>query len=158
MQLTDGERLIIAMLCDVMKGLGAKGEFDPEFVAQAIYSGNTWALTNKYSSVFGGTKSDKTVREVYDILDMWAIIEAAGGPSFPGFDGNEETEHASIARFITNSMDQFSDMKGRVDHGVMQLEDYRHMYAHFEGVRNALGSSRLSGEQLQELLKLGNYV
>ena len=40
MNVSDGEKLIIMMLCDICKTLNVKGDVDPELVRSSILSGS----------------------------------------------------------------------------------------------------------------------
>ena len=42
------EKLIIAMLCDVIEALGIKDSIDPAFVRAAVLDGDNWALKWQY--------------------------------------------------------------------------------------------------------------
>jgi len=134
MNITDSERLIILMLCDISKRLKGAPEMDPEFIESALIGGHLWAFKWKYSSIFHGEETDReTVREVCDILDMWENIEisysrltpaerqAVQGQAgvfgqdvkFRGFDGNRETDHLSTARFLIEKLDRYEHFSGR---------------------------------------------
>src|SRR5579871_5297137 len=112
MRLSDGEKLILTMLCDLYRG-ESKREIDPDFVNRTISSGETWALHWKYPHIpFEREATPPLVDEVSDILAMWWLIESSydklgpadkkqledavgpGGkdPKFPGFYGNSERE------------------------------------------------------------------
>jgi hypothetical protein len=39
MTLSDGEKLILVMLCDIYRHLGIKGEVKPDFILETIDSG-----------------------------------------------------------------------------------------------------------------------
>lgn len=154
MELSDFEKMALWMICDVYEKVGAH-EFDPEFVREAIVSGNTWAITERYGAIFGETMPREIVREVCDILDMWLFIEQASDAKFPGFDSNRESRHASAARFYTEHMGSFEQFKGRVDQGVLQLDSYRRMYEKFEPIRSQLGGRvpvKLTKEEVELLL------
>lgn len=89
MELSDAEKLILTMLCEVHAHLNIAGELDPKFVRSALHSGNTWGLRWKYGALYdsvydraydsaydSGARSDPPiVKEVVAILDMWSAIE-----------------------------------------------------------------------------------
>ena len=52
MNLSDGEKLILAMLSEIHEALEIKNGVDPKFVQSAIYSGNFWGLKWQYSGIF----------------------------------------------------------------------------------------------------------
>src|SRR5260370_31721904 len=71
LKLSDGEKLIILMLCELYEHLKVKREIDPTFVASAIRGGHLWSLDWEYPGIFDGHEDNKTtVHEVIDILDM----------------------------------------------------------------------------------------
>ena len=75
MNLSDGEKLILVMLCDIHKALNVKGAVDPDFVSSAISSGNIKELAWEMQGIFG--EKDKPAAEVDQILDMWSTVERA---------------------------------------------------------------------------------
>src|SRR5690349_24945928 len=80
MKLSDGEKLIVMMLCELYRKLGIEGEFDPEFVQSAILTGNPWGLDWKYGELFAVKDAESAdVSEVVDILDMWNSVESSYG-------------------------------------------------------------------------------
>jgi uncharacterized protein len=120
MEISDPERLILLMLCDIYEKLGLD-DFDPPFIRKAITEGHLWALRWRYSHLFGIEEAtDEEVSHVREILEMWNRIEisyadlgpddqqrvraAHSGlaPTFPGFDGNNETTQLGIADMLTN--------------------------------------------------------
>ncbi|WP_202949732.1 hypothetical protein [Escherichia coli] len=76
MQLSDGEKLILMMLCDLYDKNEIEGEIDHTFVRDAIFENQTWALPWKFSGIpFKNTETPRVVKKVLDILDMWRVIE-----------------------------------------------------------------------------------
>jgi Uncharacterized conserved protein len=174
-RISDGEKLILAMLRDLYKHHKVDGEIDPEFVGETIWGGHYWGLEWKYTGLFHGhVDNPRVVSEVVDVLDMWSFIEsgyaklskkdkarveAEAEPFgkhvvFRGFDGNNESEHLSIARFLINDLDRFTSFKGRDLNSHMPMIDaYRRMLVIFEPVRRTLIGGELSASQIIELLK-----
>jgi uncharacterized protein len=172
--ISDGEKLIISMLSDVHKHLEVKGENDTSFVMEAIYGGHYWGLGWKYSGLFHGHKDSKqVVSEVVDVLDMWSFIESACDKLSPkdkarvekeaapfgthvrflGFDGNNETEHLGIARFLIDELERFSSFEGRdLNSHMPSVETYRRMLRVFEPMRSGLVGRELGATELIELL------
>lgn len=166
-RIDDGQRLILMMLRDLSKKMKVEGEVDPDFVAEAIWGGHSWALEWQYSGLFHGHEDDRTnLREVVDILDMWSFVEEAYeklpaaekqllekeiGPlgknvKFWGFDGNNEGERLGIARFLVEKMERFSRFKGRDFNSHMPTTGaYRRMMNVFEPIRKNLGMGRALG-------------
>jgi hypothetical protein len=171
----ESERLMISMLCDISRQLKVKDGIDPEFVAEALYGGHNWALRWQYQGVFHGHEdSQQAVSDVVDILDMWFFIESGYAKlskkdkdrikkeaepfgsyvKFPGFDGNHETEHLGIARFLIEKMDRFSIFKGReLNSHAPLIGPYQRMLAVFEPIRVTLVGRELSATEVIELLK-----
>lgn len=174
-KISDGEQLILMMLRDISKALKVKGEIDPDFVADAIWGGHYWALDWEYSGLFHGHQdSRESVSAVVDILDMWSFLEEAysklpaperrrlekeTGPlgkdvRFWGFDGNNETERLSIARFLIEKMDRFTRFKGRdLNSHMPTTAAYHRMFSIFEPIRANLIGRGLSVDEMISILK-----
>jgi uncharacterized protein YfbU (UPF0304 family) len=74
---------------------------------------------------------------------------------FPGFDGNNESEHLGIARFLINDLDRFS--RFREGHRDLNshfpaLEGYGRMLQVFEPIRKTLVGRGLSVDELVSIL------
>ena len=176
MQLSDGEKLILVMLSEIHKALKIKDGIEPDFVLETIHNNHLWGLTWKYSGIpFSRQEEPHAVKEVVDAMDMWWFIEASYKklstadkkqlkkdadpfgeiPKFMGFDGNYETEHMSIARYLVEHLDRFGSFKRRdFNSHVPLVERYNRMYRLFEPMRPSLiGNNLLSVRQLTDLLK-----
>ena len=175
--LRDGDKLIVALLCDLLRGLGVESEFDPDFIMAALHGGHLWALGRAYGGLFDvGQAHNKTVAEVIDVLEMWRFLEeghaalpAAGKAKvaleagrdsvrFPGFDGNHESRHMDVARFMVDRMDYFPGFAGRGDfnsHWPM-LESYRRMLAIFRPMRSALIGREMDAREIAAVLAAGS--
>jgi len=171
-RLSDGEQLILLMLRDLFKHQKLKSEIDPDFIAETIWGGHSWALDWQYPGIFHNHADRReTVTEVVNILDMWSFIERGyaklsakdkervakeAGRSdvqFIGFDGNNESEHRSVALFLINRLDRFGSFKGRdLNSHCPIIDRYRRMVANFEPVRKTLIGAELSASQIIELL------
>jgi uncharacterized protein YfbU (UPF0304 family) len=162
MNISDSEKLILHMLCDVHEALGIKNGMNPSFIRESVSGGHTWALKHKYSAIFDiENDKDETLKEVLDILDMWRMVEASikelsttelkqvqtdtgiigKEARFEGFDGNHEGEHLAIATFLIDGMGRYQEFKGRNLNTVHTLPTYRRMldvYRRNSG--NALGT------------------
>jgi len=171
----ESDKLIVSMLCDISRQLKVKDGLDPDFVADALYGGHYWGLEWQYTGLFRGHEDSRaSVREVVDILDMWSFMESAylrlskedrerikveadplgGGIEFPGFDGNNETEHLGIARFMIDKMRRFESFKGReLNSHCPLLPSYRRMFGIFEHIRPTLVGRELTANEIIELLK-----
>jgi uncharacterized protein len=175
MNITDGEKLILLMLSELYERLNIEGEINPEFIKSAIFSQNLWGIPWKYSGIpFENQDTPPIVKEVLDILDMWSFIERAyqklseddqkkleedahpfgKDPKFPGFDGNNESEHMNIASFLINDLERFQEFKGRSLNAHMPtLDTYHRMISAFEKIRNTLVSGPMSLAQLTTVLR-----
>lgn len=174
-RLNEGQKLILMMLRDLYNHHDVHGEIDPEFVAETIWGGHHWGLEWQYPGIFGVRSTDpRVVAEVGDILEMWHFIESGyerlsdperaivaqdAAPfgkhvAFPGFDGNNETEHASIARHLVNRLERFTRFQGRdLNSHLPSLDAYRRMLRVFQSIRHTLSRRELSGSQIALLLK-----
>lgn len=180
MELKKSERLILVMLADIYEKLGIKNSVDTKLLTSAIHSDNTWALSWELQGIVGYSPdpTPPAVREVVDILDMWSFIEEAyaifgvlerkkiatdadpfgTNVQFTGFDGNNETEHTSIARFLIEDMGRFSRFKGRdLNSHHPTIETYRRMFAVFEPIRKTLVNRRLTADQVIALLNAERF-
>jgi uncharacterized protein YfbU (UPF0304 family) len=172
--LSNSEKLMTYMLCEMMKKMGNSDEIDPDFVESAIVGGHYWALGWEMQGIFhNDIDAPSAVREVVDILDMWSFIEEAfadltveeqaeikdgteySEPSFLGFDGNNETEHMGIARFMINHLERFTrfkDHKMGLNSHIPVLGRYRAMVREFEPIRAKLVGRRMGLDELKVLL------
>lgn len=173
MQLSQGEKLIIAMLGEIYDHLKIKGEIDHKFVLESIYSGQTWSIEWQYPGLFGAEDPPKQqVTETCDVLDMWNILETSyekltkedkdrvaseaeifgKNPRFRGFDGNNE-RHYGIARHLVDNLGRFEYFKGReLNSHSPSIELYRRMLEVFEQGRPLLGDRRMSANEIIEVL------
>lgn len=177
---SDGEKLITLVLCELFDHLKLKGEFDTSFISSAIYGGHYWAFDWELQGVFHGHADKRaTVSEVVDILDMWsfleeghealdaadkAAVEAGADPfgkhvQFPGFDGNNESEHMGVARFLIEKMGRFQRFGGKrsLNSHSHSVDGYRRMLAVFEPIRAKLVGRRLSADEIIEILNARRY-
>lgn len=181
--LSDGEKLITTMLADVIKGLNIKTDTNIDLVQNVIYGGHYWALGWEMPGLFHDHIDKRSrVSFVVDVLDMWDFLEEAfeklsdddkarlaekADPfgkhvRFPGFDGNNEIEYMSIARFLINDLSRFSrfqDRKHDLNSHHSTLETYGKMYRAFEPIRKTLIHGKaMSVEQLAEVLNARRNV
>ena len=174
--LRDGEKLMLIMLRDLYKHHKIQGDIDPDFVAETINSGHHWGLGWRYPGIFDVSESNPNlVAEVVDILDMWHHIETGyenlsdqdkaevsqeAAPFgqhvvFPGFDGNFETDHMSIAEYLVKFLGRFPRFKDRkMNSHLPTLDAYRRMLQAFQPMQCFLtAGSELFVSQIVELLK-----
>jgi uncharacterized protein YfbU (UPF0304 family) len=177
--LSDGEKLITTMLCQLFKHLNVKSDIDPTFLEAVIDGGHYWALGWEYQNVFHQDEdADTIVSEVVDILDMWRFLERSFGALskkdkdrvaaeakpfgdqvvFAGFDGNNESEHCSVAMFLINQLDRFTEFKSRgLDTHTHKLGAYRRMLSVFEPFRINLTGRDLNAPEIVKILQAGAH-
>lgn len=161
------------MLCELYDKLGVAGEIDPDFLRTAIYTENEWSLAWKYPGIpFEQGKEPPELREVLDILEMWSFIEVSyaelseddknsllsrthpftTAPKFPGFDGNNESEHISISSILIDQLDRFQDFSGRdINAHMPTLEMHHRMLTKFREVREG-NWDLLNADELESIL------
>lgn len=157
MNISDSEKLILLMLSELYDTVGVKGEIDPDFIRSAIFDNKEWSIPWMYPGIpFTEQSTPDVVKEVLDILDMWSVIESSyeqlsaedkilleksaepfgKDPKFDGFDGNNESEHMSTAKFLVHDLHRFDEFKDRYFNSHSQvLEIYRRMLPVFEETR-----------------------
>lgn len=174
MNLTNPEKLILSMLASLHERLDIETE-TAKLISEAIHTGNTWALTWALPGIVGdrAEPNPPEVTEVVNYLDMWSFIEErvqalpswgraeletklGRSPIFPGFDGNNEAEHLSIARFLVGPLKRFDRFSKRdLNSHHPTLHRYAAMYEIFEPLRRSLGFQRaLSREELIRILSV----
>jgi hypothetical protein len=166
------------MLSEIHKKLipVVERDIDPEFISKAICTDNTWAIKWKYTGIFTdySEPDPPEVNEVVNYLDMWSFIEGtyeelsskekefvateAGHfgkhVKFLGFDGNNESEHMSVARFMIHELNSFEEFKDReLNSHMPTLGRYRRMYTIFEPLRRSLLNGKLKLDDLVLILK-----
>ena len=173
-RISDGEKLILLMLCDRYKHQKVDSDIDPWFVSEAIGWGRYWALVWKYDMFSSHVDSPRVVTEVCDVLDMWSFIERGYAElsekdkkrveseaepfgkdvAFEGFDGNEESDHRGIALFLINEVGRFLRFKGRdLNSHCPSIDGHRRMLAVFKPMLATLIGGELSASQIIDLLK-----
>jgi uncharacterized protein len=174
---THAERLIIWLLTELLKN--QKGYADVatiERIQDALMSGHFWFFDEMdFSMLMHGHVDDpRSLKLVIDTLDMWSFIETAyrnfspadkkriedsvkyavKDPKFLGFDGNNEIEYLSIARFLVEKMDRFNSFKGRdFNSHTRTVDRYSRMTAKFDEIRPNLVGRELNVDEMMELLK-----
>lgn len=169
MTITDGERLIIAMLADIMEAQNSSNhELDPKLIRTLVCNKEDWALKWQYSGIFEGSPRDESIaKETRDILWMWGIIEHSISKlsgteateastwhynKFHGFDANHD-DHYGVALTLINELGHHNEFKGRYlnSHSQTSLPRYREMYSKFDGYLSGLGGKPLGFDALKDL-------
>jgi len=175
LKISDGEKLILLMLSELYEKLDVEGEIEPDFIKSAISWGHLWAIPWKYPGIpFEDQENPAIVEEVADILEMWSAVEYAyddlsaedkdklaedaapfgNSPKFEGFDGNNESSHVSVARFLIDDLERFQEFKGRVlncHHHSLSM--HGRMLDVFHSVRENMTTGSLSLSDLTAILK-----
>ncbi len=176
LQLSEGEKLILLMLCEIKEHLKLEDGTDTELVKEAIYSGNIWGLDWGMPGVFHGLETpESVVTEMVHILAMWQRLEESfNGLSaedkerlakesdlgtdvkFYGFDGNDHTEvqYISAARFMVDHLDRFPIFKGRdLNAHMPTLQAYRRMLPVFEPILQQVLNRDFNAGQIAQVLE-----
>lgn len=175
MKVTDAERLMLLMLCDVYDRTGIEGEFDTDFIRSAIYGEKTWSIPWKFSGIpFEDQETPQVVKDVLDFLDMWSLIEFSvsklssedravlekdaypfgKNPKFSGFDGNSESEYMSTAKFLVHKLERFTEFDGRdFNSHAPKVEAYKRMLSVYLNVRHKLEYGPLDVNDLASILR-----
>lgn len=177
MKLSDGEKIIIALLADLHKTLKVDGDTDVDKLMAAIYDGHLWSLKWDLTGLLHDYEADpEVVSQTCSILDVWDLIELSFAdlnqadkervreanfghdPRFLGFDANNE-DHYGVARHLIDRMDRFSNFKGRdMNSHSSQVSNYLRMAAAFEPIRAHLGTRpkvRMTAEEIVSLFQAG---
>ena len=169
-----GEELIMMMIRDLYHHLKVDGEIDPDFVSKALGGGHYWALDWKYDGLSEDNMKDpRLVSEVAEVLTMWSFIEngyASLSESdkkrvtsetgldgedvrFQGFDGNEESDHFFVARFMIDDLNRFKWFQGReLNSHWPRVAAYRRMLSAFESNRAHIMGRTLSASEIIDLI------
>lgn len=161
MQLTNAEKLMLAMVAEIHQAAGIKNGIDSKLIQDALWSNNDWAIGWDVQLPWPQRDANPPhVNHVVDVLDMWNFIESSysalavsevqrvdaetgykGGPKFPGFDGNNESEEYSAAQFLIKNMGRFSNFATHYlnSHGPT-IDRSKRMLAIFKPVRDSFAS------------------
>lgn len=172
--LSDGEKLVAVMLSELIQKLGVKVDTNVDLVQKVIYGGHYWALGWEMQGIFHGhTDKPSRVSFVVDVLDMWSFLEQAyegfgdddkawlareADPfgthvTFTGFDGNNEGEYMSIARFLVDDLQRFSRFRQRdLNSHHPTLETYTRMLRAFVPIRQTLIGRRMNASEMATVL------
>lgn len=177
MKITNSEKLILMMLCDISRKVGNDPNqgIDADFVEKAISYDNTWAIDWKYPGIFSAPDPlPSEVTQTVDYLDMWSFIEEALQTIsvdqqqeldaehlltvFPGFDGNNEIDYLSAARCLIDDLDRFQRFKDRdLNSHMPSVSGYQRMYQVFEPIRRTLFDRGLSFAELKQTLSARHF-
>lgn len=165
--LTKAERLILANQYTIMAMIDPERAKDYEKSREAVTSGYAAAIEDLFGWIFDGLPASEcslviNSMSVYDALQRSykadpKKAEAAGikkgGVSFPGFDGNNETEYMAYARHVRNYEHRFTylDTEDDCNSHMPMIGRYRAM---IDVWKSQLGGSYdLSADQMKKLLE-----
>jgi uncharacterized protein len=169
MKLSDGERLLVVMLAEVMEAMSLNRELDPSLIKMLAINHDDWAIAHKYQGIFDSeAPPEGVVRETHEILWMWQVLEdsianlegadaeeAAGWHyhKFIGFDGNHD-RHFGVTHTLVKDLDLYSDFKDRGfnSHSQATLPRYREILAKFDTAMQGNHGEPLKMSQLREIL------
>lgn len=159
MNLSDGEKLIVALLCDIHEGLKLKGQVDPRVIRATVLATSE--------------RGEECAAEVDAILEMWSSIErgykhltndekeqveAEAGPlgrgvRFSGFDDATEAGHRDAAHHLIEEDGKFDRFQGRnLGAHLPCLDGYRRMLTLFRRIRkDQSAETRLNVRQIISL-------
>jgi uncharacterized protein YfbU (UPF0304 family) len=178
MNLSEGERLILVMLCDIHKALNLKSTIDPDALTPLLVESRSNGAARAVNGASGEHRDRTAVTtEVSDILDMWSAIERgykhlsvdekrtveAGplgrGVRFSGFDAESEIAHRDIAHVLIEEAGQFDRFQGRnLDAHMPALAGYRRMLRLYGPIRSVSGDRRLDVQQIIALANAEKYA
>lgn len=163
---SNAEKLIIAMLCDIMKQQGSSTGLDPDFIQESVRLGQEWAIEWKYTHIFASS-NDETPSEVinvFSILNMYSNLKSSfkrldGAEKesviektlindadfhFPGFDIFKESNHVIIAKTLIEDISLFDDLRGtpHVSDRPM-MEKYQRQYAEHKNTLDSIHAEAL---------------
>lgn len=180
MKLSDGEKLILLMLCEIQEHLKMKGETNTKLVKEAIFSGNVWGLEWAMPGVFHGSETpEEIVKDAVNIMAMWQRLEESfnnlkpedkkwladnaflgDDVKFHGWDGNSSTEvqYMSAARFLVEQLDRFEIFKGRDFNAHMPtLDAYHRMLEVFDPILHKVLNKDFSAKQIAEVMNAAKH-
>jgi uncharacterized protein len=173
---SDGEKLLLLGMRDLYKALEIKtnDSIDVDFVSEVIYGGHYWAPRWELTGVFHDhVDSPANLSFVVDVLDMWEFLERGHAAlskqgkelvsqkaepfgksvTFPGFDGNNESELLGIAGFLIKKMDRFTRFAKRdLNSHFPTRETYTRMLRVFESMRSRLDGRDLNAQEIAQVL------
>jgi uncharacterized protein len=180
MNLSEGERLILVMLCDIHKALNLKSTIDLDALKPLILETRSNGAERPVNGASGDHRDRTAVTtEVSDILDMWSAIErgykhlsveekreveiGAGplgrGVRFSGFDAESEIAYRDIAHVMIEEAGQFERFQGRnLDAHMPALAGYRRMLRLYGPIRSVSGDRRLDVQQIIALANAEKYA
>lgn len=173
MNFTPEQRLIVGLLCDIHKKPEINNEYDAELISDAILTGNEWAIDLEYGDLLSSKIDDHRFEFVSDVLQMCTVVEGsyaqmtddekamiAEGTKFNpekaffGFDGNNESEYVSFARFYVTRINRFPWFSEReFNSHIHSVDTYKRMLRIFNDVYDPVyGDDHLNAQQIISIM------
>lgn len=166
--LTKAQRLILANQYTIMMLLDKKNAKEHEKMREAVTDGYAEAIDDQFNWIFDGlpaTECGLVTRSLslYDALqrsykELGDKDAAAAGikkiqVTYPGFDGNNETEYMGFARYVRDEEQRFDylDVEDNCNSHRPMIERYRAMLEVWEDELDR--SYKLSADQMKRLLE-----
>jgi hypothetical protein len=111
MNLTKSERLILFNQYQILEKLDPENAKDYANAAEIVSSGYTRLYGQELAKMLDTETPPETCEEVTEILDMYRALNTVKHEVFPGFDGNNESEHYSYARFMIEDLGRWNEFK-----------------------------------------------
>ena len=166
------QRLQLALQCERIAGPpDDHDKKQAQFIGKALSYGHLWALRWEYNTGLEHTVPESVADEVGNILTMWRMlvggyerlsesdrqdvlreVDPIGGKvKFPGFDGNLESAHLSVAMFLVEDMNRFQELESHyLNSHAPCLDAYRRMLPVFGAVKGYAGMGK---DSIIEVLK-----
>ncbi|MBM7644067.1 uncharacterized protein YfbU (UPF0304 family) [Scopulibacillus daqui] len=157
MELSKVERLILFNQFSILEQLNAK-DAPYSYYKEILEHGYTYNYDELVEFLLDDVPRE-VCDEVWDILQMHRSIihsynnlESKDDIKFKGFDGNEETEHMTYARFIIENMNRFEEQK-LADYNTHfpTLNRYRRMLSEWRKISERY-NSHLTVEQIKQII------
>lgn len=174
LRFSQGETMLIHLVCELLKPAKDREQVRVDFIQESLSRGHLWALQWDLPGLFlDQIDSEQVVTEVVDTLEMWEFIEEGyekldakdkarvakeahpfgKNPKFYGFDGNNETRHMGIARFLVEQMDRFTMFRGRDFNSHMpSIDAYQRMLSAFTPIRSNLAGREMTASEIIAVL------
>ncbi len=177
MKISDGEKLIMLMLCelnDKIEQNSIKDDFiDFKFIKTAILKNSEWSLFYKFKGLNLQAPTEIEVKEVIGVLEMWDMIEisytklsyydkiivdkeAYCKPIFTGFGDIREDKYIKIAEYFIHELGYYTVFKNRdFSNSYYGMSIYRKMLDYYLSIKNTvIYNCRIL--KVEEIIKLLN--
>lgn len=178
MKLSNEQRLLAAMLASIQRKLSIgepQDEVDPDFVTEALYHHQDWAIIERYPGLFQAEPIPPYIATIRAHVEMWNALEdnfdaltpadqakfeevvIPGGriPKFPGYNAKEEQEYLIATRYLVVHLHQYPQLAECPDFNARErmLPRYEAMLGIYRDERSRTGAELLSADQLLRILE-----